>query len=228
MMLRETLIFDLDGTLVDSLPGIAEALNLTLKAAGLPTHPEPSIRRFIGNGLETTVRRACPVDHNDDATVTRLVADFQKSYSHTWQHGTHVFPGMRELLTELHNHGVSLAVLTNKSHEFAVEMMTGIFPEIPFASVLGLTPGMPPKPDPSGALEIAHDLGIAPAQCRIIGDSTMDIETAKLAGMQSCAVTWGYHDADHLVTTNPDHVVSDVPALRKWLMQTGVLRKAND
>jgi phosphoglycolate phosphatase len=105
-----------------------------------------------------------------------------------------------------------LAVLSNKSHAFTVEMTSVLFPTIPFAAVLGLRPGAPPKPDPSGALELAATLGVAPGDCLVIGDSTMDIDTAKRAGMRSCAVTWGYHDAARLA--GADAIAEDVVALR--------------
>jgi phosphoglycolate phosphatase len=112
-------------------------------------------------------------------------------------------------------------VLSNKSHAFTVEMTAVLFPTIPFAAVLGLRPGAPPKPDPSGALELAATLGVPPCDCLVVGDSTMDIDTAKRAGMQSCAVTWGYHDAARLA--GADAIVEDVAALRKLLeMERGL------
>ena len=215
-MTTDGLIFDLDGTLVDSLPGIAAALNAVMAEEGFPTHPEEAVRDFIGNGLETTVRRACPED-TGDSQVTRLVDAFRGFYADTWIAGTRPYPGISGLLAELHAKGVPLAVLSNKSHAFTEQMAAEIFPEIPFAAVLGLRPGMPPKPDAGGALEIARSLGMEPHQCCIIGDSTMDIETAKHAGMRSCAITWGYHDATRLIAAAPDSVVAEVDALRGWI-----------
>lgn len=215
-MAHEGLIFDLDGTLVNSLPGIAMALNAALAAAGLPVHPESRVRGFIGNGLETTVARACPAE-TSEAMVARLVDDFHGHYAGAWNTGTRPYPGIALLLRDLQESGLPLAVLSNKSHAFTVEMVAEIFPGISFSAVLGLRPGMPPKPDPGGALEIAAKLDMPPHACRIIGDSTMDIETAKHAGMASCAVTWGYHDTSQLLAANPDTVVDDVDGLRNHL-----------
>ncbi len=213
MMTNNALIFDLDGTLVDSLPGIAAALNAALAGAGYPQHPERAVRGFVGDGLETTVRRACP-DGTDDTMVAKLVEDFRVVYAEDWKHGTRAYDGIRELLRDLQQRGTPLAVLSNKSHAFTVEMVSVIFAEVEFVAVLGLRPDMPPKPDPAGAMEIIRAIGLPPQQCTLIGDSTIDIHTAKRAGMRSCAVTWGYHDAAHLVAAAPDAVVGDVPALR--------------
>jgi phosphoglycolate phosphatase len=212
------IIFDLDGTLVDSLPGIAAALNAALAADGLPPHPASAVRDFVGDGLETTIRRACPPEiRGDDARNARLVDSFRVFYQDAWRAGTLVFPGVAGLLGELAAGDVALAVLSIKSHAFTVEMVAEIFPAIPFAAVLGLRPGAPPKPDPSGALELAATLGVAPGECLIIGDSTMDIDTAKRAGMRSIAVTWGYHDAPRLMAAGADGIAEDVASLKKLL-----------
>jgi len=216
-MENECIIFDLDGTLVDSLPGIAKALNATLEAEGFPRHPELAVRGFVGDGLETTVRRACPAGMGDDTRVARLVEVFRGFYQDCWRWGTRIYPGVAELLTELDARGAPLAVLSNKSHAFTDEMVREFFPGISFAAVLGLRPGMPPKPDPSGAFEIAHAIGIEPGKCRFIGDSTIDIETARNAGMRACAVTWGYHDTPRLVAAVPDGIAGDVEELRRWV-----------
>ena len=216
-MTKRGLIFDLDGTLVDSLPGIAEALNAALEGNGLHGHSEQAIRTFIGNGLETTVRRACPAGNNDETLVARLVESFHQHYQSTWRSRTLVYPRIRELLSDLASDTTALAVLANKSHACAVGMIAEIFPEIPFACILGLQPGAPAKPHPAGALEIARTIALAPNQCQIIGDSTMDIDTAKNASMGSCAVTFGYHDDARLRAARPDHIVANVPDLREWL-----------
>jgi len=212
------ILFDLDGTLVDSLPGIAAALNAALAADGLPAHPEPAVRDFVGDGLETTIRRACPPDiRGDDARNARLVDSFRAFYQDMWRGGTRVFPGISELLAGLAADGIPLAVLSNKSHAFTVEMTAEIFPTVPFKAVLGLRPGAPPKPDPSGALEVAAALRIEPEHCLIIGDSTMDIETARQAGMRSCAVTWGYHDEARLAAAGAGAIAADVASLRRMI-----------
>lgn len=220
-MKNQGIIFDLDGTLVDSLPGITEALNAALASEGLPGHPASAVRGFVGDGLDATVSRACPPGGNDDAQVARLVEMFRKFYQDCWHSGTRPYPGLRDLLAELGARGAPLGVLSNKSDAFTGEMVSRIFPDVPFTAVLGLRPEMTPKPDPSGAFELAEALTLRPSQCLIVGDSTMDIATAKRAGMRSCAVTWGYHDAPLLAAAGPEILVADVDELRQALQGSG-------
>lgn len=216
-MTNNALIFDLDGTLVDSLPGIAEALNAALTEVGFPEHPVTNVRNFVGDGLETTIRRASP-KNTDTRTISHLLDKFRIVYTDVWKTGTRPYQGIQQLLMDLHSSKIPLAVLSNKTHAFTVEMVAEIFADIRFACVLGLQHGMLPKPDPSGALEIAKNIGCSQKNITLIGDSTMDIETAQHAGMHCCAVTWGYHDAPRLKAANPNALISTVSELRKMTL----------
>lgn len=193
------LIFDLDGTLVDSLRGIAEGLNRALHAEGLPTHPECAVRRFIGNGAWMLARRAAPA--LDEAAINSLEQGFQREYANTWRDGTHSYPGIEDLLHKLTKQGVPMAVFSNKPHSFTVDIVEALFPRIPFTAVLGHQVGTPRKPDPTGALEIAPSLGCPPAEITFLGDSTIDFETARNAGMRPLLVSWGFHDRSALEQT---------------------------
>ena len=192
------LIFDLDGTLVESLPGIAASLNRALTQHGLPGQSHKNVRGFIGDGAIKLVQRALSTVSRTDLTDS-VVKNFAADYAISWPNGTSVYPGMLELLSELESRDITLAVLSNKPHAFTTEIVKKLFPDTNFAVVLGNRETLPHKPDPSGALEIASSLGIAPESCVIIGDSTMDLDTAKNAGMRSIAVTWGYHDGSRLM-----------------------------
>ncbi len=191
------LIFDLDGTLVESLPGIAASLNRALIQHGLPGQSHENVRSFIGDGAVKLVQRALATVSRIDLTDS-ILKHFAADYAVSWPGGTSVYPGMLELLADLEARGIPLAVLSNKPHAFTVEIVEKLFPHTNFAVVLGNREPLPHKPDPAGALEIAKILGIAPEDCVIIGDSSMDLDTAKNAGMQSIAVTWGYHDHERL------------------------------
>jgi phosphoglycolate phosphatase len=204
------LIFDLDGTLVESLPGIAASLNRALVQHGLPGHSHDNVRGFIGDGAIQLVRRALSAVSRTDLTDS-VLKNFAADYAISWPGGTSVYPGMLELLSELESRGIPLAVLSNKPHAFTAEIVEKLFPNTNFAVVLGNRETLPHKPDPTGALEIAKSLGIAPGNCVIIGDSTMDLDTAKNAGMKSIAVTWGYHDVSRL--TGADRVANTVEQL---------------
>lgn len=204
--MKTGLLFDLDGTLVDSLQGIAASLNLALTASGLPTHPPAVVRGFIGNGARILIQRATPANASGEMLDTVEVA-FKADYDSTWPTGTFAYDGIIELLESLQARGYPLAVLSNKPHPFTEAMVAQMFPTIRFSSVLGQRPGIPHKPDPAGALEIATALQKLPKNCSVIGDSTMDIETARNAGMRAVAVTWGFHDRERLLAAGADVTV---------------------
>lgn len=213
--MKPCLIFDLDGTLVDSLPGIAASLNRTLSAHGLPGHSDAMVRGFIGNGLRNLITCAAP-QGADSALIESLLGLYRKDYDLSWASGTLVYPGIHHMLDELRQSGFAMSVLSNKVHGFTVEMVRSIFPAIHFSAVLGQRDGIPHKPHPAGALQIAEMLGTAPENCVVIGDSTMDIETAANAGMRSIAVSWGYHDRDRLLAAGAEKIIdspSELPPL---------------
>ena len=204
--MKPCLIFDLDGTLVDSLPGIAASLNRTLAAHALPGHSLATIRSFIGGGLRRLIQRAALTDP-DPAFIDSLVAFYKKDYDATWIEGSLIYPGIHNLLLELQQDGLQLAVLSNKIHEFTVIMTRTLFPDIRFVMVLGQKDGFPHKPHPAGALQIATAFGTAPENCVVTGDSTIDLETAANAGMQAIAVAWGYHDRQHLLASGATRLI---------------------
>lgn len=210
------LIFDLDGTLVDSLPGIAASLNRALDRLGLPRHGHPAIRGFIGNGSLELARKAVP-SGSPDELAHQVEAAFKADYATTWPDGTAPYAGIPECLATLASAGFPLAVLSNKPHDFTVEIVERLFPGTAFDPVFGQRPEVPRKPDPEAALQIARHWGIAPHHCRFIGDSTIDLATAAAAGIPAVAVAWGYHDASALAAAGavtPLTTVADLaPAL---------------
>ena len=210
--MKPPLIFDLDGTLVDSLSGIADSLNRSLTAHGLPGHSHAAIRTFIGNGMLTLIQRAAPAGA-DPELIHSLAKLFKEDYKLSWHHGTFAYPGIPALLADLQASGHPLAVLSNKPHELTVAMVRTVFPEIHFTQVLGQQDAMPHKPDPAGALLIASAFGVDPQDCIVIGDSTMDLETAANAGMTAVAVAWGYHDPARLLAAGAVSVAESVAEL---------------
>jgi len=203
-MTAPALVFDLDGTLVDSLPGIHASLNRVLAARAYPTHPLAAVRGFIGNGARVLAPRAAPAG----ADIDPLESAFKADYEPTWATGTFVYEGVQCLLEELAARGHLLAVLSNKPHLATLAMVGKLFGGIPFAAVLGQRPDVPHKPDPAGFLEIAAGLGVMPQDCWMIGDSVMDVATARNAGARCLAVTWGYHDRAALQQARPDRMVN--------------------
>lgn len=206
------LIFDLDGTLVDSLPAIAASLNRTLTKHRMPGHPEPVVRSFIGNGLRNLLEQAVPRD-TPPSVIDELLETYRADYDATWPSGTVVYPGIHDLLISLRDRGIVLAVLSNKVDAFTRTMTAALFPEIPFACVLGQRDGIPHKPDPSGAFEIARSIGAAADECTIIGDSTVDLDTARNAGMGFIGVSWGYHGRARLEEAGAPTIIDETAEL---------------
>lgn len=213
---QKGLIFDLDGTLVNSLQGLTDSLNYALENAGLPTHSRAAVRGFIGNGARMLIVRAAPAGA-DEVLLDRLETAFGIHYDVNWQPGTVPYDGITDLLKTLQADGIPLSILSNKPHPFTLKIVGQLFPDIAFKVVFGQLPGIPHKPAPDGALEIANLLSLLPAECIVIGDSTMDLETAANAGMQSVAVSWGFHDRDRLLAAGAARIADDPEMLLSML-----------
>jgi len=200
------IVFDLDGTLIDSLPDIALALDRALADAGLPPPPRELVRTWIGGGARVLITRA--VAHAPEL-VEPLLAGFRKHYAHAPVVESVVYPGLAEALDRLVAAGHLLAVLTNKPHDLAMPICAQLLARWPFAAIVGARPGEPLKPDPAAALALAVRIRIAPAHCVMVGDAATDIATARAAGMRAVAVAWGYRPRDELVAAAPDAIADD-------------------
>jgi phosphoglycolate phosphatase len=190
-------IFDLDGTLLDTIEDISLSLNLVFERQGFPGHSLDACKKMVGDGMEVLVRRALPEGFRDDARVSGLVRDYREEYERAWRAHSRPFPGVAEMLEGLRSKGVRMAVLSNKSHPFT-EIMTRELLPFPFNAVRGAAPGVPLKPDPAGALAIASALGITPQAFVFLGDTGIDMETARGAGMFPAGALWGFRDASEL------------------------------
>ncbi|PQJ28697.1 HAD family hydrolase [Rubritalea profundi] len=214
------IIFDLDGTLIQSLPGIATALNDALAEHQLPTHSTDAIRTFIGDGAYTLCARAATEQSED--TIERVHQSFLKEYSKAWRNGTIVFEGIQELIGSLKSMECTLSVLSNKPHSFTTEMVDYFFPDKPFDLVLGQREGVAKKPDPSGVHEILGELEQTSNNSVLVGDATIDIVTARNAGISSIAVIWGYHGLDQLTSVSPKHIAKSIDQLIEILTPKNV------
>lgn len=198
-----TYIFDLDGTLVDSLPDIARALIAALADRGRPAPSLAAIRSWIGGGAKQLAAHAAP----DDAEATH--ARFQHHYAQHPVVDSRVYAGVGAALDALVARGVRVAVLTNKPEPLAVPICARLLAPWPFAPIVGGHARHPLKPHPAGALAIAAALGVDPRDCVVVGDSGSDIATARAAGMAAIGVTWGYRARAELAAANPDRLVDD-------------------
>lgn len=186
------ILFDLDGTLLDSLADIACATNRVLAAAGAPEHEVPAYRTLVGDGVVVLMERALPADRRDQATIAACVNAFGEEYGRSWDVQTRPYAGICELLETLTQRGVALAVLSNKPHEFTSQCVARFLAGHPWQAVLGQRAGVPRKPDPAGALEIARQLEVTPGDCLFVGDSSVDMQTAVAAGMVAVGAAWGF------------------------------------
>ena len=199
------IVFDLDGTLIDSIGDIAAAGNTVLARQGRAPHSVQAYRGFIGNGIVNLVRRAWGLA--DDAAGVELdamVAEVRREYTAHCLDSTRPFPGIDELLATLRSQGIPLAVLSNKPDPMTQRMVAELFEDGTFVFVAGERSGIPRKPDPTGALQAAAALGVPADTCAMVGDLRVDIETGRAAGMRAIAVTWGMGHRDDLVAMQPD------------------------
>ncbi len=196
-------LFDLDGTLVDTLADIAGAMNHTLARHGHPVHPLDAYREFIGEGVEHLVSRALPAAAQGE--LPAILADYRAYYLQHLFDASAPYDGVPALLAALKAHGVPLAVLSNKNDVATVRLVEGLFPGV-FQLVRGERPGTPKKPDPTAALELARALGVAPGECAFVGDTAVDMRTAVNAGMLPVGVSWGLRPGE-LTASGAQHVI---------------------
>lgn len=201
----EGVIFDLDGTLLDTIADLAHSVNNVLVYHGYQQHPVESYIQFIGDGMEMLIQRAVGDSITNDE-LKKLVSELKEEYAVNWNRTTKPYPGIPELLQELSHKKIRISVFSNKAHEFTVSMVTYFFPDIPFNVILGLQDSIPRKPDPSGALLIARTMRIEPGQIAMIGDSATDIAMAHSCGMYAVAVSWGYRPVELLKQHNPEAI----------------------
>ena len=195
----QAILFDLDGTLLDTLADIAESTNSALRGLGLPEHPHAAYKRFVGDGVETLVRRVLPADRLDPTTIAACVTGMRSEYGRRWDATTRPYDGIPELLDGLTARGLPLAVLSNKPDEFTKLCVQRILPRWRFAVVLGQRANTPKKPDPAGALEICRLLNLKPSEFLYLGDTDTDMQTAVAAGMFPVGALWGFRPADELL-----------------------------
>ena len=187
-------IFDLDGTLLDSLTDIAQAMNDAISARGWPVHPVDAYLRMVGEGIENLARRAAPQERD----VPALLGDYRARYSRGMETTTRPYPGIPQMLDAVQEAGLKMAVLSNKREDFTVELVKRQLAKWSFKCVRGERHGVPRKPDPHSALELASALGHAPRDVAFVGDTPIDVKTALAAGMLPVAVTWGFRTREEL------------------------------
>jgi phosphoglycolate phosphatase len=213
----KAIIFDLDGTLLDSLEDIADSMNSVLESAGFPTHPVAAYKYFIGDGIDVLVKRTLPPENANPAMVAKCQAAMKKVYSHRWAAKTRPYPGIANLLNRCEAIGLKMGVLSNKPDDATrVAVDHFLLPET-FAAVHGARPDIPKKPHPLGAELMSGQLGVEPEACIFLGDMPVDMQTAVTAGMYPVGALWGMRTARELCAGGAKLLAVTPAALADWL-----------
>jgi phosphoglycolate phosphatase len=213
----KAVIFDLDGTLLDTLEDLADSMNTVLLNNRLPVHDAPAYRYFVGDGIDMLVRRALPFEIADEEELHRFIREMQKEYAGRWTQKTRPYPGIPELLDAFSAGGFEMAVLSNKPDEATRHIIQTFLPDVSFRLIIGATSGKPKKPDPTVALEIADRLRTAPARFIYVGDTSIDMRTAVAAGMFPVGALWGFRRAEEMIAAGAELLASQPASLLPWL-----------
>lgn len=194
----KAVLFDLDGTLLDTLEDLAKSMNMALTELGFPTHPVQAYRYFVGDATENLVRRTLPPDKLDEQTIAMALAGQARYYAEHWADNTKPYPGIGELLCELEDRSLPMVILSNKPDHFTQLVVNELLGDWSFEIIRGVSPTVVKKPDPTAAVLIADEIRIPPEQFLYLGDTDTDMKTAVAAGMYPIGVLWGFRDAEEL------------------------------
>jgi phosphoglycolate phosphatase len=204
----KAIVFDLDGTLLNTLESIGNAFNRSLRKLELPVHEIDRYRYFIGDGVFNCARRALPPDHCNEENVNKLVEIERLDYATSWKDDAQPYDGIQALLDSLRGADYRLAVLTNKDDVFAQQCVRHFFPATQFDCVVGHSESVPHKPDATGGNLIAEQLGLATHELAMIGDTSIDIHTAQACNMFSVGVLWGFREIAELEEAGANRIIA--------------------
>ena len=205
--MKKLIVFDLDGTLINSLEDLADSANHVLIQHGFPTHPVGAYRYFVGDGVRKLIERILPEEERTDARIEQCKAEFVAYYKIHMEDKTEVYPGMIELLKALKERGLKIAVATNKVHVAVAPLMAKYFPGIHFDSLIGQREGVPVKPAPQIMYDILKETGCQPSEALHVGDTATDMQLAHNAGVESVGVLWGYRPLGELQEAGADYII---------------------
>ncbi len=204
MINYKAVIFDLDGTLVDTILDIANSMNRVLESMGLAPHSVSEYYGFVGAGLTELCRRVLPENMRDETTLLRYRELFNQDYHESWNKFTQPYQGIKELLEYLNSVNIPISVLSNKPEEFCQIVVDFYFPKINFALVKGNVDAIPPKPDPAGGMKIVNYLKLKPEEVFFVGDSDIDMQTATNCGFTGLGAEWGFRSKKELVESGAE------------------------
>ena len=213
----QNVIFDLDGTLLNTIDDLADAANWVCRNHGWPTHTVEEYKQFVGNGMTRLAQRFVPMDWRTPAGLTQVLEEFMPYYDAHKEDKTAPYPGIPDLLHDLKQAGVNIAVLSNKAHSLVPSILEGYFPGV-FTYAQGALDGLPTKPDPTLLHRLMEDMGASQDNTLFVGDSNVDIQTAKNGGLTSCGVLWGFRGREELEQEGANFLAEDTDALKAVIL----------
>lgn len=216
-MTFKAVLFDIDGTLLDSLEDLADSTNYVLKQSGFPEHDTSKYKYFVGDGFDKLIQRVLPESSRDTGTIAGAVAKLEKEYSRRWAEKTSPYDGIPALLDRIVDRGFKMVALSNKPDGPAKRVISHFFDKWHFDIVFGSRPVIPNKPDPTAALEISETLNILPEDFLYLGDTGIDMKTAVAANMYPLGVLWGFRKADELIESGARMLIAHPEDLLPWL-----------
>ena len=203
----KAILFDLDGTLLNTIDDLANAVNYTLTTLNYPTFAVDEYKYKVGNGMRKLIERSLPENHKTDQEIDKALSVFMPYNNEHKMDKTAPYDGITELLEELKKRGIKTAVVTNKAHSAAKPLIDEVFPGL-FDEVTGQKDGVPTKPNPIAVFNTVDALGVTADECLFVGDSGVDMQTAKNAGIFAVGVLWGFRKADELNQNGADAIIS--------------------
>ena len=213
----KAVVFDLDGTLLDTLDDLADSMNYVLESNGFLIHEINKYKHFVGNGLRNLVTNALPIEYRNNETIDSAVKNMLKEYGKRWYNKTIPYAGIPELLDQLSARDIKLAILSNKEHNITLKIAEKFLSKWKFEVVFGERMGVPRKPDPASALEIIKILNIPADNIIYLGDSGSDMQTANNSGMYAVGASWGFRGAEELLKAGAQCIIDTPMELMKIL-----------
>lgn len=214
----QNVIFDLDGTLLNTIDDLADAGNWVCRSHGWPTHSVEEYKRYVGNGMAKLAIRFSPEDWHTPERVAAILEEFMPYYNAHKEDKTAPYPGIQELLARLKKAGVTMAVLSNKAHSLVPEIIGGYFPGV-FSYIQGAVEGAPTKPDPTLLHKLMEEMGATREDTLFVGDSNVDIRTAKNGGLTGCGVLWGFRSRAELEAEGAAYLAETPEALGELILR---------
>ena len=215
--MKKLVIFDLDGTILDTIADLAQSTNYALQQLGFPVHPEAAYHKMVGNGINKMFERALPEGSKTQDNILAVRQLFLPFYDAHNMDKTEPYPGIIDLLEQLQSQKIQLAVASNKYQAAAQLLVHHYFPTINFVAILGEREGIPSKPDPHVVFEILQATGISKEDALYVGDSPVDMQTAHSADVEACGVAWGFSPQADLEACHPAHIAHTADEILKLI-----------